>query len=675
MTVTKSNTINQVAVIGAGTMGAAITQHFLMKGLSVVLIDNQQQGLDRGLNNIDSSLSEAAERRIISSEQKAQILTQLHCSTDYQAIARCDFVVEAVFENFEVKQEVFRRVESVVSESCIIASNTSSFSITELGSVLGNRSRFVGVHYFYHAAKNKLIEVIPGRDTADDVVERLVAFYYSKEKAPIVVADAYGFAVNRFFVPWMNEATRLLEEGLGSIAVIDQVAEEVFQVGMGPFALMNATGVPITFHAAETLAAQFGPMYAPSASLRKQVDSGEDWDCSSIALIQSGTSDNVDQIKKRLLGITLGVAAQMVSEKVADASDTDLGARLGLSWPVGPFELMQQYGLAETTDIIGSTFQKWDQPLPAILADTARASELKVWHVKTHVVGTTGLIEFNRPDAMNALNEGVVSQLDDCFSSLENNENIEKIILFGRGKAFVAGADIKFFIENIRNGTIDNIVNFTRKGQRLFARIAGSSKQTIALLDGLALGGGLELALACQHRIATRRLTAAFPETGIGIYPGLGGTQRTTRLVGKGLAKFLVATGATLDVNQAKDYGLIDDVVEEVSSLAEVAALDVSDVTAASAQLPEAEFEDFNGVLTATLFDQTLFKRYEKMLKSKAPLALKKAMELIDEGADRALDQALQLELDGLNWMFSTQDALAGLSAVINRQRVEYQGV
>ncbi len=674
MTASESNEIKRVAVVGAGTMGAAIAQHFLMKGLPVTLVDNQQQGLDRGLSNIERSLSEAVERRIISEIKKSQILENLTCSTDYQALQLCDFVVEAVFEDFKVKRAVFLNIESVVKDSCIIASNTSSFFITELGAELRNKNRFLGVHYFYHAAKNKLIEIIPGENTVDDIVKRLVNFYYANDKAPIVVADVYGFAVNRFFVPWLNEATRLLEEGVGSIAVIDRVATDTFQIAMGPFALMNATGVPITLHAAQTLAAHFGSMYTPSETLKKQVANGEDWDCSSTELTRPNASDNSREIKERLLGMTLGVAAQMVSEKVADATNTDLGARLGLSWPVGPFELLRQHGMEKVVGCIRNAFQKWDQPMPAILADTARADELTVHHVKTHVLGATGVIEFNRPDAMNALNEVVVAQLEQCFDWLDGNAAIEKIVLFGRGKAFVAGADIKFFVDNIRNQKIDKIYDFTLAGQRLFSKIAASTKQTIALLNGMTLGGGLELALACHNRVATARMAASFPETGIGIYPGLGGTQRTTRLVGKGLAKYLVATGAMLNAEQALAYGLVDAVVDKVDSLEDIAALTVDTGKGDAGECEETGFAGFNGLLNADLFDNELFKRYEKILKKKAPLALKKAMELIEEGADKDLEEALQLELDGLRWMFSTKDALAGLAAVINRQAVTYKG-
>ena len=335
-----SQNISKVAVIGAGTMGAAITQHFLMKNLDVVLVDLQQESLDRGLTNITDSLQEAVERRILSQEKKDKLLSNLHCTTDYADLSERQFVVEAVFENMKVKQSVFKNIENNVSDSCIIASNTSSFSITELGSVLNKQERFLGVHYFYHAAKNKLIELIPGVNTSIHNIELLTNFYYDKDKAPIVVADVYGFAVNRFFVPWLNEAVRLHEEGLGSISFIDQVAVDVFNVGMGPFALMNATGVPITMHSANTLEEHFGPMYAPAKKLIETVEAKKEWDLTDT----KSTSNDTQAITDRLIAMSLGVAAQMVSEDVTGVTETDLAARLGLRWPVGPFELMNQRG-------------------------------------------------------------------------------------------------------------------------------------------------------------------------------------------------------------------------------------------------------------------------------------------------------------------------------------------
>ncbi len=661
--------IERVAVVGAGTMGAAIAQHFLMKGLDVVLLDLRDENVAKGTAHIDESLEEAVKRRILSAEKKAGLMAALNGTTDYAALADRQLVVEAVFEDFTVKQTVFGQIEQQVDDQCLIASNTSSFSITELGAKLRNQARFIGIHYFYHAAKNKLVEIIPGKQSDTAQIDRLVNFYYAVDKAPIVVADVYGFAVNRFFVPWLIEATRLLEEGKGSVAFIDRVAVETFNVGMGPFALMNATGVPIAQHAAETLANAFGPMYAPTEVLKQQVAAGQDWNCSG-----DDSQGDTDAVRDRLLGMTLGVAAQMISEGVASATDTDLGARLGLRWPAGPFELMNRQGVTRMAAVVKEVFAVWGQAMPASFEQALADGGFKVEHVRSHIVGKTGLIEFNRPDALNALNEGVVAQLAACFDALDGNPALDKIVLFGRGKAFVAGADIKFFVDNIHNNNVARTYDFTVDGQQLLTRIEQSTKTTIAFLDGLALGGGLELALACDRRIGTPRLTAAFPETGIGIYPGLGGTQRPTRLIGRGLTKFLVATGSFINAKQALAYGLIDAIVDKADSLDDIAALHADRMQADPSTIEENGFETFDGTVSDALFTSPLFAKYEKSLRQKAPLALKKAMELIDQGAELDLQQGLQLELDGLHTMFATQDALAGLSGIINRQKVTFVG-
>lgn len=668
MTKRKYPAIENVAVVGAGTMGAAVAQHFMLKGLAVTLLDLSTESLAKGRAEIEASFNEAVARHILNEEEKIVLFDSLALTTDYQDLSSCQLVIEAVFEDFAVKQKVFAAIESAVAPDCIIASNTSSFSITELGANLVYQGRFIGAHYFYHAAKNKLIEIVPGAATDAGQVSRLVDFYYALDKVPIVVADKHGFAVNRFFVPWLIEATRLLEEGLGSITFIDRIAVETFKVGMGPFALMNATGIPIAFHSANTLADAFGPMYAPPAILAAQVAAGEDWDCGSTDCLNGG-ANNEEKVKSRLRAMTLGVACQMVSEEVCSATDADLGARLGLRWPAGPFELLNEIGVPAMEAEIVDAFGRWDQPVPDVFKTLDRSKGFAIEHVRAHVVGDVGVIEFNRPDAMNALNEEVVSQLAAHFDRLNSDAALRKIVFFGRGKAFVAGADIKYFIDNIHANDLDRTYRFTVEGQDLLNRIAASEKTTAAYLDGMALGGGLELALACDQRIGTDKMAVAFPETGIGIYPGLGGTQRTTRLLGKGLCKYLVATGNFVNADQALRYGLIDGIADSLSNLEDIA----NQTAAAGPSVPSANegeaFVDFTGDV-----GEPSVSAYGKVLRQKAPFALRKAMQLIDDGAGLDLDAALKLELDGLHEIFSTKDALEGLTSVIERRRPEFTG-
>jgi len=667
--------ITTVGVVGAGTMGSAIAQHFIMKGLPVILLDQQDAFLEKGVGHIRASLQEALQRRLIDEAAFEQILGRLRCTTDQKELAGADLVVEAIFENLEVKRQLFAELEKVVGADCVLASNTSSFLISDIAAGLQTPERVVGVHYFYHAAKNKLVEIIPGEKSDPAIVAALENFYNYHDKTPILVRDAPGFAVNRFFVPWLNEAARLYEEGCGSIAFIDRVACEVFGVGMGPFALMNATGVPIAMHAADGLAGKLGPFYAPAEILCRQVESGQDWNVEDTTVLNGG-SDQEEVVIRRLVGATLGVAAQMVEEGVVDATSADLGARAGLRWPVGPFELLGKFGPDRVREMVASVFSAWNLPLPACLEQAAGGRSLSLDWVTSEVIDSTGFIIFNLPDRMNPLGEQVMEQLDRCVDELDARDDIDRIVIHGKGKAFIAGADIKFFLDAMEAGDLDRIQRFTEFGQQVLNKISASSKTTIAYLDGLALGGGLELALACDYRIGTRKSVLAFPETGIGIYPGLGGTQRAPRLIGTGRAKLLIATGQFINAKQAYAFGLVDTVIDPLYDWRELAGFRIETPQAGrTEETPEeTAFAAFDGDLNNPLLDREEFAKQAKSIRRKAPIALKMAMELIDKGRELELPAALQLELDGLKTIFATADAKTGLSSIITGQKPVFVG-
>jgi len=662
-----------VAVIGAGTMGSAIAQHFLMKGLEVRLVDNTEAGLERGRALIRDSLNEAMQRRLLDQDGLDATLERLKPTLEMRDVADCDLVVEAVFEDLDLKRRLLAGLETVVSPDCILATNTSSYLIGDVAAGLSRPERVIGAHYFYHAAKNKLIEIVAGERSDPALVDELEGFYAELGKTPIRTADAPGFAVNRFFVPWLNEAVRAWAEGLGSIAGIDAVARETFGVGMGPFALMNATGVPIARHSAQGLADKLGEFYAPADTLVDQVEAGRDWGCEDRS-IPGGGSEQPEAVRRRLLGAALGCAAELVSEGVCDATATDLGARSGLRWPRGPFEMMLELGLDEAHASVAELFGRWNRPVPSVPFKT-RPEPLLEW-VQREVHDHTGVLIFNLPDRMNALGETVIEQLEAAWNALEQDERVERIFMVGRGKAFVAGADIKFFLDNMAAGTLDRIQSFTERGQRLLRAFETSHKPTVAFVDGLALGGGLELALACRYRLGTRNTRLGLPETDIGIYPGLGGTQRTPRLIGHGLAKYLVATGAQLGAQQALELGLIDAIVDPVRHYAELAGVDLPEKQSGRQPQDELEsaFADYDGSLDRATLESGSLAAHAKALSRKAPIALAKAMGLIDRGRELALDQALQLEIQDLKEMFATADAEAGLSAVIRGRRPEFKG-
>jgi enoyl-CoA hydratase/3-hydroxyacyl-CoA dehydrogenase len=274
----------------------------------------------------------------------------------------------------------------------------------------------------------------------------------------------------------------------------------------------------------------------------------------------------------------------------------------------------------------------------------------------------------------------VVEQLGTAFDQLANDPKVKGIVIEGRGKAFVAGADTRFFVEQIQKGDVARIVRFAAKGQEIFRRIDLCPKPVVCQLDGLSLGGGSELALACDAIVATSKGSLGFPETGIGIYPGLGGTQRSARRVGVPLARWLVLTGDTVDAKTALALGLVDDVVAPSELAAAVRKHALSGKTRAEQAPPTtvpAGFEAFAQVFAAPLSTLQTGKaevpaspdgeRVAKALKKlgfKAPLALRAADQLVTLAATATLAEGLAQETAGLDASFRTADALEGLSSV-----------
>ncbi|MEC8152426.1 MAG: 3-hydroxyacyl-CoA dehydrogenase family protein, partial [Candidatus Thermoplasmatota archaeon] len=249
--------VQHVAIIGAGNMGSGIAQKSAQEGFDVQMVDREQPWVDRGQGIIAGFLEEAVERRIFSEAEVAAIKGRVKGVVGTENTApSTDLVIEAVFEDFDVKTAVFSTLDDVCEPHTILASNTSSLSVNALAEATGRPDRFVGLHFFYHPAKNRLVEVIPAATTSAETIERTVQYCKTLGKVVIVCADRPGFVVNRFFVPWLNEACLLLEEGVATAAQIDAIACKAFRIGLGPFGLMNLTGPPIALHSTDYLAEQ-----------------------------------------------------------------------------------------------------------------------------------------------------------------------------------------------------------------------------------------------------------------------------------------------------------------------------------------------------------------------------------------------------------------------------------
>ena len=267
--------VKKVAVIGAGTMGNGIAQVFAHSGFPVTMIDIEQEYVERGVAAIEKSLSRLVKKEIIDEKVKSEIVARIETSTELASAKGADLVVEAVFESFDVKREVFTELDSICGEKTILASNTSSISITKIAAVTERPARFIGMHFMNPVPVMKLVEIIRGLATSDETTREIVALSEKLGKVPVEVNDYPGFISNRVLMPMINEAVYCLMEGVATEEAIDQVMKLGMNHPMGPLALADLIGLDVCLNILRVLQDGLGdPKYRPCPLLVKMVDAG-----------------------------------------------------------------------------------------------------------------------------------------------------------------------------------------------------------------------------------------------------------------------------------------------------------------------------------------------------------------------------------------------------------------
>lgn len=686
--------IETVAIIGSGNMGSGIAQKSAQEEFNVQMVDREEKWVKRGQEIISNLLDQALERRIFSDKQINSIKSRIEGVVGTENInPNTDLVIEAVFEDFEIKKEVFTILDRVCNENTILASNTSSLSVNDLARATKRPERFVGLHFFYHPAKNRLIEIIPAETTSEETLHAVETYCKAMGKVVIICKDRPGFVVNRFFVPWLNEACILLEEGVASTAQIDSIACKAFDIGMGPFALMNLTGPSIALHATDYLADQLNtPRYKGASNLREMVANNKAWEIDNSPEYNESVRKIVEE---RLLGQVFAVASQIVDEEICSKEDVDRGAKVGLRWNKGPFELANKIGINRAFEMSKEYCKLANLDIPNMLKTQKESDKsFDFSYVDVIISKDVATVRLNRPEAMNALNVDLVNELGQKIDDLNDRDDIKAIVLEGSGKAFVAGADVKFFVDKIKEDSFQEIYDFTAYGHEVLSKLENSSKITIALATGLTLGGGLELALACDYRIGTNKTQMRFPETNIGIYPGLGGTQRTVKICGVEVARYAVLAGNFLNAETAYAFGLITHLVDQ-----NYVAKTISDIITGGK--PENKFrhepidkENKNVIFAKKYYsddnikqildgnkpnniqglDENMILRQMKSISYTAPIALEIAADLLEiaNSENISLTDGLSQELSNLERIFSTKDAYEGLSSLIEGRRPSY---
>ena len=267
--------MEKIFVIGAGTMGAGIVQAFAQKGYEVIVRDIKDEFVDRGIAGINKGLTKLVSKGKITEEDKEAVLSKITGTTDLGLAADCDLVIEAAVENMEIKKQIFAELDKICKEETILASNTSSLSITEVASATNRSDRVIGMHFFNPATIMKLVEVIRGMATSQETFDKVKAMSEAIGKTPVEVAEAPGFVVNRILIPMINEAIGIYAEGIASVEDIDTSMKLGANHPMGPLALGDLIGLDVCLAIMDVLFKETGDSkYRAHSLLRKYVRAG-----------------------------------------------------------------------------------------------------------------------------------------------------------------------------------------------------------------------------------------------------------------------------------------------------------------------------------------------------------------------------------------------------------------
>lgn len=369
-------TVTKVGVIGAGMMGAGIAYVSANAGIEVVLIDAAQDAADRGKAYSEGLLDKGIQRRKVTVEKKAEVLARIHATTDYAALAGCDLIVEAVFEDPKIKAEVTAKVEAVVGPDCIFATNTSTLPISSLAKASGRPANFIGIHFFSPVDKMMLVEIIRGKETGDVAVAKALDYVRQIRKTPIVVNDARFFYANRCIIPYINEGIRMLAEGVEPSLV--ENAAKLVGMPLGPLQLVDETSIDLGVKIAKATKAAMGYAYpdgavdevlfwmADQGRLGKKSNAGFYsydaagkreglWDGLAAQYPVAEEQPDLSTVQHRLLMAQVLEAVRALEDGVlTDIREGDVGAILGWGfapWSGGPFGWLDIIGAARAVEI------------------------------------------------------------------------------------------------------------------------------------------------------------------------------------------------------------------------------------------------------------------------------------------------------------------------------------
>jgi enoyl-CoA hydratase/3-hydroxyacyl-CoA dehydrogenase len=571
-----------VAVIGAGTIGPDIGYYLksALPDLKLYLVDVSQKAVDSALLRFRDYSSKAVAKGKMSEAAATAVTTNLVGTLDYADIADCDWVIEAATENLALKRKIFTQIEAVVRPDALITSNTSSLPAKQIFSEMKHPERATVTHFFAPAWRNPAVEVIRWDKADATVVDYLRWVFCTTGKVPLVTADVACFMLDRIFDNWCNESAMLLDRA--TAAEVDSVAAEF--VHAGPFFVLNlARGNPIITETNTLQAEEEGEHYRP-ATIFRSVDNWVTVSPGKRIPVAEGTAL---AIRERLLGILFSQSVDIVDRKIGDPADLDLGCRLALGFRNGPLDLMRTLG-EQTTGraLMRLREERPGMPMPRRSFDTYQDF---LRHILVDDVDGVKVITLRRPEAMNALHDGMTDEILAVIRRFEKDPEVTGFVLTGYGtRAFCAGADIGRFVDML--GDAPAAEQYARDCSRLLVHLDRMKKPVVAALNGMTLGGGLELAMRCHGIVALKHAWLQLPEVTLGIVPGIGAMVVPYRRWPQATSTFnaMLRQAERLKATRAHELGVVDALADNYSSLVALAVKRVGELSGRVTSIADA---------------------------------------------------------------------------------------
>jgi enoyl-CoA hydratase/3-hydroxyacyl-CoA dehydrogenase len=663
--------VSKAAVVGGGTMGGEIAQAIAAADIPVLVKDIDQKFVDAAVEKAravtEGQLSRLVKKEKLTQEaadaRLAEVMGMITGTTTYEGFGDVDFAIEAVPERMAIKQAVFAELDAATPGHAILASNTSALSITEIAESTLRADKVVGFHFFYPASIMPLVEVIVGEDTSQETATAAYNFAQAIKKQPIVCGEVPGFVVNKILMATIGEIWRAQEEQGLSLKAIDEAIAAAKVAPMGPFFLTDLLGLDTVLHVAEHLNESYGETFYVHKGLQGLVgegklgakSGGEGFFKDGEQNVPGDAAPDGEELVAMFTCRALIEACLLVEEGVVSVRDVDLGMMGGAGLDprrglLPPFWKADVDGL----DKVLETMERLEEKHGDRFSPPVTLRRL-VAQGRLGLASGQGFYPYPRPDEgeqpetvkletrgevavawlanlpMNAVSPDVIRDLRTVWERVKAADGVGAMVIASSVPVvFSAGADIKAFTAMDEAAGAELI----EQGHALLRELGTAPVATIAAVNSIAFGGGCELAMACDVRIAAEAAVFGQPEIKLGIIPGFGGTQRLPRLVGPAKALEMNLVGDAVLSEEALELGLVNRVV------------------------PDHE-----------LFEAALM--WGRKLAAQAPIAVGQIKAVSHKGD---LDEGIEAEKQGFATAFFSEDAKEGISAFLGKRTPKWSG-